>query len=108
MEICVPFKNTLNKEVRTETNNETRDKNWNREEIGEMKDRTWGIAPVFGEECTRGHIPHSAAVARLMFHSVKKISSVTQRTSGAKGQRQTCDSEENREEPLRRRSSERP
>lgn len=35
--------------------------------------RHGGIAPVIWEECTRGHILNSAAVAWLMFNSVKNI-----------------------------------
>lgn len=61
------------KEVKTETNNGRQEENWKREEIGEKKDRTWGITPVIGEECTRGHILNSTAVPWLMFTSVKNI-----------------------------------
>lgn len=38
-----------------------------------MKDRTWGIAAVIGEERTRGHILNSTVVAWLLFNSVKKM-----------------------------------
>lgn len=36
----------------------------------EKKERTWGIAPVIWEECTRGHILNSTAVAWLMLNSL--------------------------------------
>lgn len=43
------------------TMKEKRRKTKKRKEEGKRK--TWGIAPVIWEECTRGHIPVSTAVA---------------------------------------------
>lgn len=58
------------------------------------KEGRGGYTSYLREECTRGHILHSTAVACPMFNSLPhfslcKIGNITQHTSGATDHRQT-------------------